>query len=286
MRRILAVLAALVIAGCAGSPGRTPHAGPTGSPSPGGEPTPARASTSFVPAVDVEGDRAVLPLVLPDGARLTLRYPRDLALETMGLQPDVDLVWDGRWIGAIVFSYGGPERRVLTGEGPEIHTSPGGTEVEEWAARPGDGRHQNTIRWLVHRLPSWTVHIPLDDDVPVDEALRVVVPTQTDGGFPVINVDPPAELPEGFGEAGGPQAAFGDGDPRPDFVDPAILIQIAAVDCSEGPPTEARDAYGSACLANGRVFMNVQAFDTRRADPAFVARVVEEIKATDLQPKS
>lgn len=286
--RVLVAVLWLLSSACGQPSEGGPRAGPTASPSPTGGGPSQPSSSSFIPPTDDRGDLVAAPVFFPDGTRVTLVYPEDLELANMGLQPDVDLAWEGRWIGAIVFAHGGPEPRILAGRAPlEVHTSPEDAEVEEWAARPADGRLKNTTRWLVHRLSGWTVHVPLDDRASSSEVVAAVSPAQTPEGFVVLKVHPPAELPEGFGEAGGPQVALGDADPRPDFVGtgyPGVLIQLAPTECMGGKGIHLQGDYGSSCLGDGRIFVSAQAFRPSQKEREFLSRVVEELEATDLQP--
>ena len=60
----LVVLVALALAGCAEQ--RTP---------------------TFIPLTHRDGDRVVMPLAFPDGTRVTLTYPPELAIAEMGVRP-------------------------------------------------------------------------------------------------------------------------------------------------------------------------------------------------------
>jgi hypothetical protein len=284
--RLTLLLLSMAAAGCARVRGSEPLVGPTSSPSPA-ESSPSTSPRRFIPPTEEEDDLVLIPITLPDGTRLTLSHPEGLGLAEMGLQPDVDLVWEGRWVGAVVFRFGGPEPRILAGGGPlATHESPTGSEVEEWTARRADGRLQNTTRWLVYRLAGWTVHIPLDHRASASEVLGAVTPAETPDGYVVLGVRSPGELPEGFGESGGPQVSFGDTDPRPDWVstsEPDVLVQVAPSECGDGSARKVHGDYGSVCLADGQVFANAQTFGNAFEDRAFLKKLIQTLEVMDLQ---
>ena len=100
-------------------------------------------------------------------------------------------------MGAIVFVHGEPEPRLLDGTDPvEVHRRNIGP-IEEWRASRRGGRHQRTDRWLVFRLPSWTVHVPLSARMDTAAVIDRVRPYQTEGGFVAVEVIEPItrELP-------------------------------------------------------------------------------------------
>jgi hypothetical protein len=277
-------LLALVVTACAGLENPTrPVAGPGSSPT-------ARPSQAgpipLMPTPDLVGDDARLALMFPNGSEAVVAYPSELDLAAMGVQPDVDLAWNGDFVGAIVFVRGGPEPRLLDGPYPlEIHQRRGGV-IEEWAALRRSGRHRLTDRWLLFRLPSWTVHVPLKARTDSAAVIERVRPYQTDGGFVAINADEPAALAEGYGEAGGPQLAFGDRDPLPDFVRPGddgLLINVAPSDCRGFQPSvQFQGSYGSACLED-ELFVNATGFSDTGESRQKLAAVVEGLRLLELE---
>jgi hypothetical protein len=270
------VLAATACAGLGDPSG--PVAGPTSGPSPASSPV---GTSPFVPTPEVTGDQARLSLTFPDGTEALIGYPSHLELPQMGVQPDVDLTWKDRWVGAIVFSRHGPMEELLE---RRVALHPADPPVEEWTARDRGGRHQLTTEWLVFRLPSWTVHVPMDGLLEADDLLGRVRPYETDPGFVAVDLTEPAELADGFGEAGGPQLSFGDGVPLPDFVDPnqnGLLIEVAPTNC-RGFTIEVHGSYGSACLGDGSFFVNATDFSDESRQK--LREIVEELRVLRLEP--
>jgi hypothetical protein len=227
------------------------------------------------------------PSLFADGTSAIISYPAHLDMAGMGVQPDVDLVWDGRWVGAIVFSHGGRELRILADREPLRTYERNGATIEEWGGERRGGRHQDTDSWLVYTLPSWTVHVPVaagDDPL---EVLNGIRPHETDDGFAVVKVARPAELARGYGEAGGPQLAFGDFDPLPDFVrtnDDGLLIDVAPSKCGGfDPPVQLNGSYASACLEGG-LFVNGTSFSDSGKSKDKLAAIVKGVRLVRLDP--
>jgi hypothetical protein len=111
-----ALLIVLVLAGCA-------------EPRVAAEPP----ATIFVPPTHRDGDRVVLPLTFPDGTRVTLTYPPELAVADLGVRPYAS--------GAL----GGKGRDFVVHYGPGAKTQPralrleyGRWTVEVYDHDPGD----------------------------------------------------------------------------------------------------------------------------------------------------
>ena len=241
----------------------------------------------MTPIPGVAGSEARLRLTFPDGTTRAIAYPAHVDVAGMGAQPDVDLVWEGRWVGAIVFSHGGPVRRILAGSTPlRIHERDG-EAIEEWLAKRQGGRHQDTDAWLVYDLPSWTVHVPVSAREDPEEVIDRVRPRETDDGFPAVEAASPAELAEGYGEAGGPQLAFGDLDPLPDFVSTnpdGLLIDVAPSQCGGyEPAVQLNGDYASACLEDA-LFVNGTNFSRSKESRERLAAIVEGLRVVELEP--
>jgi hypothetical protein len=271
---------AVITAGCAGVSTR-PIAAPTSSP----DVSTAGPSPLIPTSVEV-GDDASLALTFPDGTEALVAYPKHLDLAGIGVQPDVDVSWKGRWVAGIVFSHDGPIEWLLAWA-TRVHQTDDG-QVDEWTARPRDGRHQRTTGWLVFRLASWTVHVPMDGAMEAENLLGRVRPYETSGGFVAIDVTEPAALADGFGEAGGPQLAFGDHDPRPDFVLPGhdgLLIEVAPAICRHFT-IQVHGSYGSACLNDGSFFVNGTDFSDTEGSQQKLRKVIEGLRVLKLEPAS
>jgi hypothetical protein len=272
----------IITTACAGVGHNTsPVPGPESSPSPQPSSTQQRP---FVPTAERVGGEARLSLTFPDGTEALLAYPAHLDLAEMGVQPDVDLAWDGRWVGAVVFSREGPEKDLL---GRVVTTHPGDPPIEEWTARSRQGRHQSTTGWLVFRLLSWTVHVPMDKRMEAEDLLGCVRPYETKDGYVALSVREPAELQRGYGEAGGPKIAFGDRHPLPDFVRTAhdgVLVDVAPSRCRQfQPPVQVQGSYGSACLDEA-LFVNGTSFSDTKQSQLKLADIVERLRLLELEP--
>jgi hypothetical protein len=192
-------------------------------------------------------------------------------------------------VGAIVFSRGGPERRVLGGAGPvRIHHREN-MAIEEWEVKRQGGRHQETHAWLVYKLHSWTVHIPVGPRQDSQDIVDRVWPQETADGFVIIEVALPARLAEGYGEAGGPQLAFGDLHPLPDFVSTnpeGLLINVAPSECGAFQPTvQINGDYASACLEDA-LFVNGTSFSDSKESRDRLAAIVKGLRLVELKAAS
>jgi hypothetical protein len=274
-------LLALMLAGC-GRLSTSPIAGPVSSPS-----ATASPAGPMIPSPEGTGGQSSLDLTFPDGTSATVSYPGHLDLAGMGIQPDVDLAWGDRWVGAIVFSHGGPEQRILAGTGPAAIYQRDGAAIEEWEVQRRGGRHQATDAWLVYELEDWTVHVPVGDHMDPEEVIDRVNPYETEDGFVVVEVADPADLAEGYGEAGGPQLSFGDRNPLPDFISTSnddLLIDVAPSECGHFEPTvQVNGEYASACLG-GALFVNGTSFSGSRESRDKLAAIVGGLRLMGLQP--
>jgi hypothetical protein len=282
------MLAVGTTAGCGAVVSDGPIAGPAG---PSGSPSAIAAEeerrSPFVPATEGQGADVAMPVVFPDGTRATIMYPRQVDLAGMALQPDVTLIWDGRWIGPIVFAYGDPQRSLLAGRSPLAVHDVGGQRVEEWNGRADQDIGYGWHRWLLFRLPRWTVHVPVDHLMETSEVLDAVVPGTTDEGFVIVEVSGPGALAEGYGEAGGPQLSFGDLHPLPDYVrtsDDGILIDVAPSECGDFDPTvQVHGDYASACLG-GSLFVNGTSFSGTQESRDVLAEIVKGLGVEEFEP--
>jgi hypothetical protein len=205
-----------------------------------------------------------MPIVFPDGAEATLTYPSTLDLASLGVQPDASYLWsdDPALRFPIVFLHGpgAPISPYVDGAEPIATIEDPRGRIEIWAMAPRWGSKRGLLRgaWIRYALGSWTVLAAsgtVADAYEVADYLRVL---QTDEGFPVVDIVGPIELAEGFGEAGGPQLAFGDGTADPDTVSQLdALILLSPDGCTPDPASEFSGGYGSACLGDGNVFASI-----------------------------
>jgi hypothetical protein len=181
-------------------------------------------ATAFVPETERRGERDLLPLTFPDGTRVVLSYPLELALAGLSVQPDVSYFYrDDR-----------PARFALT-----LVYGPASPQVDQVALPAG----------------SWTIIAPLRDAAEREVVERSLRAHETPDGFPVIEAEPPLALSHEFGEGGGVMLALGDLRPEPDIassLDP--LIELAPADCHP-EHVEIGGSYGATCL--GGVYVGV-----------------------------
>ena len=280
------VVILVALTSCASLDGSRPMSGPTGSaespPMPVSEPSPAPREP-FVPTARIQGGDAVLSVVFPDGAEAELRYPSDVDLAGMGIQPAVSLVWMNRYVWPINFSYGGRDDRILGAPTGESYDAANGVRLELWTADDSGPRLAvpPPTHWLVASLPLWTVHVPVPRDVDPGDLAPTLALGEAEYGFPVIETSAPADLPEGYGEARGPQLSFGDLEPL-DSVRPGedgLLVDVAPSRCRGSERTVSGD-HGSACLAEGRLFLNATSFSGTEKSRALLRRIVSSVEAT------
>jgi hypothetical protein len=212
----------------------------------------------FVPPTTREGSRTVLPVTFPDGSTAELVYPTALNLAAMGVQPDVSFlrVRDPGPRFQLVFSRGAPPGRLLGGDRPVGRDRTArGRPVEVWRAVPDPGVLPGTGYWVRYQLGAWAVLAAATDRAMAAEVAGNLDGRQTREGFVVIDAGGPFALSREYGEARGPQLAFGDGDPRPETlqVDPAFrLVELAPTrrSCPGQGPDASRE-YASRCLGRG-----------------------------------
>jgi hypothetical protein len=116
-----------------------------------------------------------------------------------------------------------------------------------------------------------------------------VRPYQTDRGFLAIDVTQPAALAEGYGEAGGPQLAFGDHNALPDFIrsgQDGLLINVAPSKCGAYQPSTqvlGSSTHGSVCL-EGELFVNGTSFSNTEPSRQKLSDIVEGVRLQKLEP--
>ena len=242
------------------------------------DPTAAgREPDPFVPATERDGDLLRMPVTFPDGSEATLVFPGELGLEELGVQPDVTYLFRGRYQGPILFLHGRDAPIgdfVDTSAGSTlVNTSEGGIEV--WPAKAGERTEARA--WIRSELRTWSVLVPIEnpaDAAPVTAALEL---RESETGFPFVVATGEAELARGFGEAGGPQLAFGDSRPEADIVsqlDSTIFLGLSRCGSFE---REVSSDYGAICLGEGRVFASIYG----ERGSGFVVRVVEGLGVED-----
>jgi hypothetical protein len=233
--------------------------------------------TPFVPATEGVGDEVRMPVTFPDGTRVTLVYPIRLDLATLGVQPDVTYVFDGRYQGPIVFLHDRDAsiRRFVEGVDP-VALIDSYRSIEVWAAR---GNEVDRRFWMRFSLPSWGVLVPIEERGLAEEVAASLDVMETTAGFPVIEASGDAELAVGFGEAGGAQLAFGDA-----LAEPGLISQLDATiflspdGCTPATNSESLGGHGSACLGNGNVFASIY------GDREFVTSVIDGLRVEDFRP--
>jgi hypothetical protein len=279
-------LLAIITTACAGvGSSMTPVAGPESGPSPTHS---AAVHKPFVPTAERVGEEARAALTFPDGTGAVLTYPLHLELVEMGLQPDVTVTWDGKWLmSPLVFRYGGPDKRLLDGTiEPVVHSRDDGTTASVWRSVPSPPGYENrnVKRWLVFELSSWAVHVPVSATVSPAALMEAIRPQETSDGFVVIGTRPPAALSEISGEGGGPQLTLGDLDPAEGIVRPDLtgrVIELTPDGCSDRVH-HIGTSFGATCLAEGRVYLGVTSF-SNADDRTFIEAVVQGVDMTNVR---
>jgi hypothetical protein len=281
-----ACMLALVAASCAGlqssaRPVAAPSPSPNASPA---EPVPFRPTP-------VDGDEARLALTFPDGSTGTLIYPAALRLAEMGVQPDVTVMWGGKWLmPPVIFRHGGPDGRLLDeASDPMIHATKDEVTVALWRSErsPPGHENRNVERWLVFELPSWAVHVPVVHSVSPEELMAAIHPQETEDGFVLIGTRPPAALSDLSGEGGGAQLTLGDLDPAEGVVRPipsGRVIELSPEGCSD-KVHHVGLRFGAACLTDNDVYLSVTSFTTS-GERDFIEAVVDRVRMADFRSAS
>lgn len=234
----------------------------------------------FIPTnAERDGDLIRLPILFPDGSEATLVYPIALDLASLGIQPDVVYVFDGRYQGRIVFFHD-PEAsiaRYVEGREPVATVPSSDGEVRVWSARELPDHEAQA--WLAYRLTSWTVLVPLEEQGLAERVVSSLHVLETSGGFPLIDVSGESDLAEGSGNAGGPELTFGDESPDPFLVSQLEELLILSPDgCDPATAEPFSGGYGSICLGDGAVFGNIY------GHREFGMGVTEGLLVQDLRP--
>jgi hypothetical protein len=116
---------------------------------------------------------------------------------------------------------------------------------DEWS----ENRRLPQGHWLRFGLPSWTVLVALERPEQAEEVARSLRIRETGAGFPVAEPSGPIALSEEHGEGEASMLAIGS------TLDPSIFLWIEP--CQDGGSIDGSGAYGSACLADGRIFASI-----------------------------
>jgi hypothetical protein len=247
-------------------------------PGPGGEPTP------FVPATETVGEEIRMPVAFPDGATATLVYADLRRLANLGIQPDASYLWSDdpapRFPVVFLHDPAASISEYVDGTSPIATIENRGGRIEIWKMAPRWETRRNLLQgtWLRYRLESWTVLAAsrtASDAYGVADYLQL---RQTDEGFPVVDVVGPIALAEGFGEAEGPQLAFGDAVAEPGAVSQLDAVIFLSPDgCTPAMSSDFSGGYGSKCLGDGNVFASIY------GDRGFVTSVIESLRVEDFR---
>jgi hypothetical protein len=208
----------------------------------------------FVPTTETSGDMVRMPVVFPDGTEATVVYPTPLELASLGVQPQVSYLWEDDPPPRFPILFlpdrdASIARYVDEDQGSTlVNTSEGGIEVF-----PAKGNDTERRFWIRYELPSWTVLVSVRDAlasaVEVTGALRF---EETASGFPVVSASGPIALSHESGEGEGPMLAVGGVG--------VTAVELWIERCSGGAGVDEvleSGAYGSACLAGGRVTASI-----------------------------
>jgi hypothetical protein len=126
---------------------------------------------------------------------------------------------------------------------------------------------------LRYTVGSWTVLVAVERPGRVDDVVASVGITETGEGFPVVHMSGPIALSHESGEGEGPMLGIGS------VGETAILLWIER--CSGGSGGDEvlqSGAYGSVCLANGKVTASIY------GSPSVVERIDAGLRAEDFVP--
>jgi hypothetical protein len=233
----------------------------------------------FIPqGAERDGDLLRLPVVFPDGAEATLVYPIPLDLATLGIQPEVSYLWK---------DYPPPRFPIVFLHDPQASiaefvdgTEPVGSvnrAIEIWKMSDewSDRRRLSQGHWLRLHLASWTVLVALEESGEAGEVAANLLITETSGGFPVVVASGPLALSHESGEGEGPSLAVGDVGVTD------VLLWLERCSWESGVDEVLQSgAYGSACLAGGRVTADIY------GDPSSVEAIVEGLRIEGFKPAS
>jgi hypothetical protein len=197
-----AVLIALVLVGCAER-----------------AEAPEPPAAFFVPPTHRDGDRVVMPLTFPDGTRVTLTYPPELAIAELGLRP-----YGSATLGRI-----GRDFVILYDSSGEPHVpNPLLFEFGRWTVE-------------VYDYPSYPAAMTNAERRRFADSLHG---RETTDGFLILEATPPLRLAKA-GESHGPSLEFGMSRRSP-------WLQLFLVRC--GPRAESDDpGFSSWCLSDSVV---------------------------------
>jgi hypothetical protein len=232
----------------------------------------------FIPRSEIVAGEVRMPVVFPDGGRATLVFPPQLGLDELAFQPEVSYLWKEypppRF--PILFLHDRAASIASYVEGAEpVGTVDPRIEIWKMSEEWSDLRQLHQGHWLAFRLPSWTVLVALERREQADAVAAHLAIRETEDGFPVAEASGPIELSHESGEGEGPMLAVGS------VGSTAVLLSIER--CTGGAKVDevlGSGAYGSACLADGRISANVY------GNPATVEAIVEGFRAEDFQPSS
>lgn len=234
----------------------------------------------FVPGTQMIGHETRMPIVFPDGSRATLVYSRSLDLAALGVQPDLSYIRrdDPPPRYPIVFLHD-PNASIRTYvDGAKPIATIDGREI--WAMSDEWESHRNQLQgvWVLLRLHSWRVLVAattVEDAVAVADYLHV---RETRTGFPFVEAVGPIALAKGFGEAEGPQLAFGDATAEPDIVSQLdAMIFLSPDGCTSATNGAWSGGYGSTCLGEGSVFASIY------GDREFVSSVISGLRVEEFR---
>jgi len=231
----------------------------------------------FFPATEREGDHLRMLVVFPDGTSATLVFPIVLDLATLGIQPEVSYLWrsDPPPRFPIVFLHDRQASIAEYVDGSEsVGSVPSYRSIEIWKMSDewSDRRRLPQGHWLRFGLPSWTVLVAIERSDQAEEVARSLQVHETEAGFPVATPSGPIALSEESGEGEASMLAIGS------TLDPSIFLWLER--CGDGGSIEGSGAYGSACLAGGRIFASIY------GRTPVVEAIVEGLRAEGFTPPS
>ena len=246
----------LVMVAC--TSGRNPEAANI-APIPEGKAAPTETSSPaghapFEPKTFREDGHIVMPVWFPDGTSAEIRYPPELDLAGMGVQPDVAYLWvdDPPPRYQLVFVHGHADEIYFRATEPErVITTNRGDRVGLWVAAKPPPVHLLQTYWLVLPLPSWTVLASVVEAERAQSVADALTVRQDENGFPSIATRPPLDLSAESGEGEGPRLTIGDADPDPNSLlidEHSRSVMLWVESCHPGGELSPSGKYAHRCL--------------------------------------
>jgi hypothetical protein len=232
----------------------------------------------FIPPSEVVAEEVRMPVVFPDGSRATLVFPPELGLDELAVQPEVSYLWKEypppRFPILFLHDRAASIADFVEGPGPVASVDPH-RDIEVWGMSDewSDRRQLPQGHWLRYGLRSWTVLVAVEQRDVAGEVAASLSIRETEAGFPVAGASGPIALSHESGEGEGPMLSIGL------IGDTAVLLSLEPCSGPSGVDEVLESgAYGSACLAKGRVAVTIY------GAPSTVEAIAAGLRSEDFRP--